>query len=246
MVLGVKKLSLSDVAFCSLVLRRPVLITSDSPEKTSRRLKQAQEKWKQESPDTNDCGSLPVAILTSFAPGAQRNLYTQLKKEKYPLLLVMPEHSPVDSKLQSQLLFEYRDDVDTEIGKAFQIDNLKYTRNQVKNITIIPEVRTYIYDLVVELRYSRFVKGGVPTYILFDLMEFIRFRAYLMGMAFVTPLIVKESFKFVLPLRVKLVVPEEDPTLIYGSSPTLVNQLVNGINVHDVIEISVVNVKPPI
>lgn len=68
----------------------------------------------------------------------------------------------------------------------------------------------------------------------------------MLNMGFVTPVMVKKCFKIILPLRLHLIEPEDDPSLLYGSNLALVKQLVNIINVNDVIDIAIANVKPPI
>lgn len=242
--------SLHYVVLCSLVLKRPILVTSRDPLETIDRLNKITSFWplintQVTSEETiNGISFFPLSRITLED---QRVLYRNIRGTKYPLILVIMDGSLLDKKLQTQLLFDYYDDIESSLVTTYKLDNsLGQIRETVNNITITTEVKTYIYDLIVQLRYSRFIKGGLPTYLLFDLTDFIKFKAFILKKTFVTPTLVKTCFKQVLPLRLNLIEPEEDPTLMYGSNPVLIQQLVEAIDVHDVIDIAIANVKPPI
>lgn len=242
---------LQDVALCSLVLERPLLVTSNDPRATVKRILKIFQGWpinSQVTPTPTENGG-SVFSLMNMTMENQRSLYKEVRKHKYPLILVSSTDFELDKKLETLLLLNYRDDINESFKspvKPFKFTDLNEIKEHIRNITITTEITTYIYDLIVEVRYSRFIKGGIPTYIISDLTDFIRFKSFMLNMGFVTPVMVKKCFKIILPLRLHLIEPEDDPSLLYGSNLALVKQLVNIINVNDVIDIAIANVKPPI
>lgn len=242
--------SLQHVALCALVLERPVLVTSTDPHTTVKRVQKILQGWpvnSQVTPITTANGASVFSLLDMSLEN-QRTLYRELRKQKYPLVLVSSPESELDTKLETLLLFNYKDELNDlpQPSELFRFTSLEAIRKSVRQVTITTEMKTYIYDLIVEVRYSRFIKGGIPTYIIADLTDFIRFKAFILEMTFVTPAIVKTCFKIVLPLRLHLIDPEDDPSLLYGSNPTLVQQLIRAIDANDVIDIAISNVRPPI
>lgn len=242
---------LQDVSLCSLVLQRPLLVTSNDPHATVKRILKILQGWpinSQVTPIPTD-GGASVFSLMNLSIENQRSLYKEVRKHKYPLILVSSTDFELDKKLESLLLLNYRDDINESSilpVKPFRFTDLNEIKERVQNITITTEITTYIYDLIVEIRYSRFIKGGIPTYIISDLTDFIRFKTFMINMGYVTPIMVKKCFRIILPLRLHLIEPDDDPSLLYGSNLALVKQLVNTINVNDVIDIAIANVKPPI
>lgn len=241
---------LQHVALCALVLERPVLVTSTDPHTTVKRVQKILQGWPVSSQVTpiSTANGASVFSLLEMSMDNQRTLYHEIRKHKYPLILVSSPDSELDTKLETLLLFNYRDEVGDlpQPSEPFKFTSLDAIKERVRQVTITTEMKTYIYDLIVEVRYSRFIKGGIPTYIITDLTDFIRFKAFILEMKFVTPAIVKACFKIVLPLRLHLIEPEDDPSLLYGSNPALVQQLVRAIDANDVIDIAISNVRPPI
>lgn len=234
-------ITLEDVVLCTWTLERPILVTSKDPDKTIARIQKISGNTEITYKPSDGISVYNLMLLNMEK---QINLYTEIRKGKYPLILVT-EDFHVQRKLRTQLLLNYFDKLETSIN-AMEIDDINKIRKQVKNLAMTGEIKTYIYDLIVELRYSRFVKGGIPTYLIFDVRDFIKFWAFTHHQKFVTPILVKECFRIVLPMRVELIQAEEEPSLMYGSDLTLVSQLIQSMNVHDVIEIAISNVIPPI
>lgn len=234
-------ITLKDAVLCAWALERPILITSSDPDATITRIQSISVDISITYKPTNHISVYNLMLLNM---DKQKQLYSQIRRKKYPLVLVT-EDTGIQRNLRTQLLFSHKDDLKNEISKL-EVDDINTIRGHVRNTTMIGEIKTYIYDLIVELRYSRFVKGGIPTYLIFDVTDFIKFWTYIRGMKFVTPLMVKECFRIVLPLRIQLIQAEEDPSLMYGSNLALIGQLVQIINVHDVVDIAISNVTPPI
>lgn len=241
---------LQEVSLCALVLGRPILVTSADPHATVKRVQKILQGWpvnSQVTPISTENGA-SVFSLMGMSLDNQRKLYKELRKHKYPLILVSSPNFQLDKKLETLLLFNYRDNVNepAQPQKPFKFTSLDKVKERVRHVTITTEMKTYIYDLIVEIRYSRFIKGGIPTYLISDLTNVIQFKAFMLDMPYVTPAMVKTCFKIVLPLHLHLIDPEDDPSLLYGSNPALVQQLVKIIDVHDVIDIAISNVRPPI
>lgn len=234
-------ITLQDVVLCTWTLKRPVLVTSKDPDKTIARIQKISENI---SVTSKPSDGISVYNLMLLNMEKQLNLYTEIRKGRYSLILVT-EDFHVQRKLQTQLLLNYFDKLDTTV-EAMKIDDIDKIRKQVKELPMTGEIKTYIYDLIVELRYSRFVKGGIPTYLIFDVKDFIKFWAFTRHQKFVTPILVKECFRIVLPIRIQLIQPKEEPSLMYGSDLSLASQLIQSMNVHDIIEIAISKVTPPI
>lgn len=234
-------ITLNDVILCTWILERPILVTSKNPDKTIARI---QSIVGNTTITHKPSHGISVYNLMLLNIDKQKSLYTEIRKGKYPLILVT-EDLHVQRKLRTQLLLNYVDKLDTEVT-PLKLDDINIMREKVMNLTMMAEIKIYIYDLIVELRYSRYVKGGIPTNVIFDVRDFIKFWAYIQGKQFITPVVVKDCFRIVLPMRIQLVQAEEDPSLMYGTNMSLASQLVQCINVHDVIDIAISKVIPPI
>lgn len=244
-----REIDLNDAILASLLLLKPVLVTSENPSRSLQRVTEILGKWPGIQPNITfepTHAGLSVFTIDDSDLTEQLKIHKAIRRHEYPLILFRKKNAYLSDKLKSHILFELEDDITKATPEILMNGSIVAAREKVSKVTITTEVQTYIYDLVVELRYSRFIRGGIPTYILFDLMAFVKFWAFRLGKQFVTPLISKACLRIVLPLRIHLITPEEDPTLMYGSDLTLVTQLVNAISVQDAIDIAITKVRPPI
>lgn len=239
---------LHDTTLCCMVLKRPVLVVSKHIDASLSRLRNVLNTLDQtiDNGGTDEKRKSGIEVIKLFDIENQKNFANSIRKNKYPLIVVMREEDKLEHKLQIQFLLRYYHDIERGSRMSWPDKDLHVIKEKVNHISIHTEVQTYVYDLIVQLRYSRFIKGGIPTPFLFELIELVKFWAYVQDKTFVTPLMVKECFRKALPHRLTLLEAEEEPTLLYGSNPVLVNQLVHAIDVFDVLDIELSKVRPPI
>lgn len=253
-----KMQTVEETILCSLIYCRPVLITSLNLEVILQQLYESLQRWNISVKIGTDKVENGICLmsLNRLSNNDQISLYSKMRKIKYPIVLIGTPGIHIHKNLKKLIYFEHKMERDNE-GQEIQLLELakpnelelydvNEIREMINNITITTQVKTYIYDLIVEVRYSRFIESGVPTYVITDLTNFSKFKTFMLGMAFVTPLTVKKCCKFVLPLHVKLTSSRYEPSLLYGSKLELIQQLISVITPEDVIEIATNNVIPPL
>lgn len=134
-----------------------------------------------------------------------------------------------------------------QIFEEFVVDLSRCTK--VERFPLLSEIKTYIYDLVVTLRYCRFIHRGVPTYILRMLNDYVYWLAHTEGIDYVTPAMVQRAFRDILPFQLdRLIIdkPSQDLSTMYGSNLELVKELMSVINKEDIVEMIINKVDTPI
>ncbi|QPG74659.1 hypothetical protein FOA43_001991 [Brettanomyces nanus] len=149
-------------------------------------------------------------------------------------------HAP--SKLQSDL------DVPALLETTLDVvEKIATLRSRAAKVSIIREIRTYIYDIVIFARNHRFVVGGIPTFVLEDFIQFVQVYATINGYDYVIPEMVKLAAYKLLPLRIKMLKdPYNEPSMFYGSDPELVKQIVDKMDTRIIVEDILNRVQPPV
>lgn len=243
-----RPLTLELAVLCSYVLQKPIMILSEDISRSLQRVNHIIESWNVSLVESYIKVNDKISYWIENGGDTNSDMCKHIRRDKYPLILFKDINSAKDITISRQMMITIRDDINLTINGEIGLDiiNLDDIRDKISNITLTIEVRAYIYDIIVELRYSRFVKGGLPTYILFNLIEFIKFWAFINDRTYITPRIVKTCCQIILPECLNLTLVEEDPTLMYGSEIKLINQLNKIINNEDIVEIALLKVKPPI
>lgn len=110
----------------------------------------------------------------------------------------------------------------------------------ISSVLVVSSIKTYVYDLIVQLRYNRFIHTGVPTYLLDMLQKYSRYLAICNGIEYVVPEMVQTAFRDVIPFQIRdLLINDasEEMTMLYGSDAKLINQVREIINEYDVMTI---------
>ncbi|CDR43284.1 CYFA0S11e03180g1_1 [Cyberlindnera fabianii] len=118
--------------------------------------------------------------------------------------------------------------------------------NKIKSITIVPEMKRYIYDIVIFVRTHRCVSTGLPTKTINDLEVLCRTLCVVFEREFVIPTIVKLAARKLIPLKITMISPELEPTLQWGSDPELVREMLKRVKPEIVVEHCLSKVAPPL
>jgi hypothetical protein len=123
------------------------------------------------------------------------------------------------------------------------IDSL---RGEINDIEIIAEIAQYMHNIEVFLRNSRFIKSGVTGAATRHLRKLSRALAPLHGLDFIPPSLVALAARKVYTHRLVLATSANEKSLLWGSDPEAVEEMLRGVTVQDVIEEVLVNVEAPL
>lgn len=119
-------------------------------------------------------------------------------------------------------------------------------RRQVAEVTMIPEIRRYILDIIVFIRNHRIVVEGVATRFIKEFELLVKCLAVVNGYSYVTPVVVKLAARKFFPLRISVCDYEDEATLNWGSEVDLIRLMMQKWNADLVIEDVLKRVQPPI
>ncbi|TKA74465.1 hypothetical protein B0A55_05243 [Friedmanniomyces simplex] len=129
---------------------------------------------------------------------------------------------------------------------AFSRDEIKSLHSQADEARLTAEVDAYLHNIVVFMRQSRYVKGGITATATRHLRAVAKALAPLHGLDYVPPSLVTLAVKKVYPHRVILTTAETERTLLWGSDPAAVKEMLRGVTVEDVIEEVIGSVDTPL
>lgn len=159
----------------------------------------------------------------------QKALFQQMRRSPNRYILAKTSHLDIYSRLRSLVLVCATYSAQSELNGLQQ---------EISDITMVTSVRTYVYDLIVQLRYNRFLHSGAPTYLLTMVTVFSKLLAMSDNTTFVTPEIVQRSFRAIIPFQIKdLMIKDhtKEMTMMYGSDAKLVDEVTKVITPTDVI-----------
>ncbi|ODV83770.1 hypothetical protein CANARDRAFT_29755 [[Candida] arabinofermentans NRRL YB-2248] len=134
----------------------------------------------------------------------------------------------------------------TELNK-YTLNKILEIRRLAQKVKIIPEIKRYIYDIIVFARMHRMVKEGVPTYLLKDFDLFLSIYATINDFKYVIPEMVSVAAYKLLPLRLVVInSPDDEKSVIYGGERRLIRCMLEKWNVDLIIEDVLNNVQPPV
>jgi hypothetical protein len=119
-------------------------------------------------------------------------------------------------------------------------------RGEMNDIEIIAEIAQYMHNIEVFLRNSRFVKSGVTGAATRHLRKLSRALAPLHDLDFIPPSLVALAARKVYTHRLVLATSANEKSLLWGSDPEAVEEMLRGVTVQDVIEEVLVNVEAPL
>jgi hypothetical protein len=127
------------------------------------------------------------------------------------------------------------------IGK----DSLDRLAELGKQVTITPEVRRHLQDIVVFLRMERGVDSGITPYSNVCFVDLAKYLAPLHGIDYVTPSLLELAAKKVFPHRLIVAEPERERSTQFGSDIGAVRQYMRGLEPEHVIDAVLAKVPTP-
>lgn len=128
----------------------------------------------------------------------------------------------------------------------FSKADIEMLRGEMNDIEIIAEIAQYMHNIEVFLRNSRFVKSGVTGAATRQLRRISRALAPLHDLDFIPPSLVALAARKVYAHRLVLATSANEKSLLWGSDPEAVEEMLRGVTVQDVIEEVLVNVEAPL
>lgn len=107
---------------------------------------------------------------------------------------------------------------DTKVSSA----HVAAIARNARDVTIVPELKQYMQDIIVHLRTHRFLRKGVSPRAVKDFDSVVRVLCALQSYDFATPSIIQTAARKVFPLKIELCDPSDEPTLQYGSDIELI------------------------
>ncbi|CEJ58796.1 hypothetical protein PMG11_07442 [Penicillium brasilianum] len=118
-------------------------------------------------------------------------------------------------------------------------------REASEAVTTSAEVVRYMQDIVVFLRLSRAVGGGISAKANFQLARFAKFLAPLHGIDYLTPSIVALAARKVFRHRITVTAPGQDRSLQYGSDMLAVSHVLADVTPDSILD-GILELEPPI
>ncbi|KAJ5098699.1 hypothetical protein N7532_005700 [Penicillium argentinense] len=122
---------------------------------------------------------------------------------------------------------------------------LNKLREASESVTTSAEVVRYIQDIVVFLRLSRAVAGGISAKSNNQFAQFAQLLAPIHGIDYLTPSIVALAARKVFRHRIVVAKPEDDRSLQYGSDLGAVSQVLDNVTPDSILD-GVLALEPPI
>jgi len=186
-----------------------------------------------------------------------------LNKHLNEHLLLSHFHDPQDGYLNVELDDEWISDdqgsVTSVIRKTEGQPSREHRRKHVisedvimglrqasKSVTVRAEMARYLQNIVVFLRLSRAVAGGISAKATKHFLHLAMCLAPLHGIDYLTPSLIALAAKKVYRHRIVLAAPEEDRSLQYGSDPNAVSQLLKDVTSDTIIDNVIGEVEAPL
>jgi hypothetical protein len=135
--------------------------------------------------------------------------------------------------------------LDPEIS-SFSAADIKDLKMLASTARLTPELAAYLHNIVVFMRNSRYIAGGVTATATRQLRAIAKVLAPLHGLDYVPPSLVALAAHKIYPHRLKLATAQTERSLQWGSDPEAVRQLLNGVTVEWVIEDVLASVETPL
>ncbi|KAF1846868.1 uncharacterized protein K460DRAFT_280504 [Cucurbitaria berberidis CBS 394.84] len=142
-----------------------------------------------------------------------------------------PPYAPVRDKAQAIML---------------PPEDLTHLTTLMSQVKISPEVRAYLYNIVVFMRLHRAVAGGISAMATRHFDTIARALAPLHGLDYMSPSLVALAARKVYPHRIVITAPENERSMQWGSSLEAVKAVLEGVTVEDVIEEVLQSVEAPL
>lgn len=188
-----------------------------------------------------------------------RRIFTRSAIQRAPknFLLIATMSSPmarVQRHLNDMFAISYQpttDDPDSLIrtpleGGAVTGARLDKLQSAAESINLTAELDSYLHHIVLFMRNSRYVHGGVTATATRHFRAISKALAALHGLSFVTPTFVMQAARAIYLHRLVLATAETEKTLQWGSDQEAVASLLKDITARDVIEDVISSVQTPL
>ncbi|KAK3701221.1 hypothetical protein LTR37_015600 [Vermiconidia calcicola] len=175
-----------------------------------------------------------MVIATTSKPGAR------LSKHVNDLFCMSHFHSVEDG------LPYLQGEISKDGMPKFSESDIKELRLLAHEAHFMPELAAYLHNIVVFMRSSRYIQGGVTATATRQLRVIAKILAPLHGLDYVPPSLVALAVHKVYPHRLRLATAETERSLQWGSDPEAVRQLLEGLTIEDAIEDVLASVETPL
>lgn len=129
---------------------------------------------------------------------------------------------------------------------TFSAADIKRLTELTQSVEMTAEIAQYLHNVVVFMRNSRYVKAGVTATATRQLRILAMALAPLHGLDYVPPSLIALAARKIYPHRLVLANSENERSLLWGSDPRAIKQLLEGVTVEDVIEDVLASVDTPL
>lgn len=166
----------------------------------------------------------------------------KLSHHLHDMFALSHSHAPEDGlpHLDSTL------QTDAYASRLFSTDNIRHLRSLADQARLTGEVAAYLHNIVVFMRMSRYIKGGVTAAATRHLRAVAMSLAPLHGLDYVPPSLIALAARKVYAHRLVLATAETERSLQWGSDPEAVKEMLDGVTAADVIEDVLGSVETPL
>ncbi|PGH27680.1 hypothetical protein AJ80_00695 [Polytolypa hystricis UAMH7299] len=125
-------------------------------------------------------------------------------------------------------------------------DHINTLRQLSENVTLSADVNSYLHNLIVFLRLNRAVAGGISATATSHFHQLVRCLAPLQQVDYVFPSLVAVAARKIYRHRIIVANPENDRSLLYGSTLMAVEAILAGATAEGVIEDVIAEVEAPL
>jgi MoxR-like ATPase len=133
-----------------------------------------------------------------------------------------------------------------DLSPPLPITDVVILREQARKARITGEVASYLHNIVLFMRTSRYVTSGVTATATKQLRILSSALAPLHGLDYVPPSLVVLAAHKIYPHRLVLATPSTEKSLQWGSDPSAIGSLLEGITVEGVIEDVLASFESPL
>lgn len=133
-----------------------------------------------------------------------------------------------------------------ETMTSFSQDEITELRALAEEARHTPEIAAYMHNICVFMKNSRYIQSGVSATATRQLRVLAKALAPLHGLNYVPPSLVALAVRKIYPHRIRLVTPQTERSLQWGSDPAAVEAMLEGFTVEDAIEDVLAAVETPL
>jgi hypothetical protein len=129
---------------------------------------------------------------------------------------------------------------------TFTPEEINGLRDLASNVSLTAEIAQYLHNIVVFMRNSRYIKAGVTAAATRQLRVLSMALAPLHGLTYVPPSLVALAARKVYLHRLVLATSHNEKSLLWGSDPEAIKEMLEGVTIEDVIEDVLASIETPL